>query len=103
MMRKPSLDLRIHQANDPRDPCNTPLYPPSKIQESNDGMFRDLDFSGLAPDYATKKGIFDPARVSERAREVRKWLRNRPEKEIVRECRHAFGASILRWSSRISQ
>lgn len=46
-------------------------------------MFAQLDFSGISPDYASKKGIFDPANVQQRAREVRVWLRERPEGEIV--------------------
>jgi hypothetical protein len=50
-----------------------------------DGMFSDLDFTGLSPDYASKQGIFDPERAAERAELVRKWLRERPEQEIVCE------------------
>jgi hypothetical protein len=57
----------------------------SKLAASNNGIFSELDFSGLSSDYASKKGIFDPARTSERAREVRKWLRSRSEREIVGE------------------
>lgn len=67
-------------------PCDTALYPLSELQNSNDGMFAELDFSTLSPDYASKKGIFDPANVKQRAREVRRWLRARPEKEVVGEC-----------------
>lgn len=44
-----------------------------------------FDFSTLSPDYASKKGIFDPDNSEERARQLRQWLRSRPEREIVRE------------------
>lgn len=50
-----------------------------------DGMFSDLDFTGLSDDYASKQGIYDPERAAERAELVRKWLRERPEQEIVCE------------------
>jgi hypothetical protein len=55
----------------------------SELQNSNGGIFAELDFSNLSDDYASKRGIFDPVNVSERARDVRRWLRARPEKEIV--------------------
>jgi hypothetical protein len=63
-----------------------------------------LDFSTLSPGYASNEGIYDLDRTAERAREVRLWLRNRPEREIVLV---AHG-DILRWivderhSSRVS-
>ncbi|KAL1411576.1 hypothetical protein Q8F55_002540 [Vanrija albida] len=66
-------------------PCDTPTFPLSELEESNDAQFRNagLDFSTLSPDYATKQGIFDPDRAAERARVLRQWLRDRPEREIV--------------------
>ncbi|WVQ99655.1 hypothetical protein IAU59_006794 [Kwoniella sp. CBS 9459] len=64
-------------------PCDTPTYPLEKLKNSNGGMFSSLDFSTLSEDYASKTGIYDPRRGPERAREVRRWLRARPEKEIV--------------------
>lgn len=63
-----------------------------------------LDFSTLQPGYASNEGIYHEDRIAERAREVRLWLRNRPEREIVLV---AHG-DILRWivderhSSRVS-
>lgn len=69
----------------PSQPCDTPSYPVSEITRSQDGIFAELDFSTLSPDYATKKGIFHPDNVKDRAKEVRKWLRARPENEIVGE------------------
>jgi len=63
-----------------------------------------LDFSTLSPDYATNTGIFDIDNTAERAKQVRLWLRSRPEREIVLV---AHG-DILRWivdghhSSRVS-
>lgn len=68
-------------------PCDTPLHPREELASSMGGMFSDLDFSGLSEGYASKQGIFDPERAAERAEMVRKWLRERPEQEIVRECR----------------
>ncbi|KAK1924011.1 histidine phosphatase superfamily [Papiliotrema laurentii] len=64
-------------------PCDTPTYPVSELQNANEGLFADLDFSTLSVDYASKTGIFSPDNAAERARVVRRWLRDRPEKEIV--------------------
>ncbi|WWC61927.1 uncharacterized protein I303_104513 [Kwoniella dejecticola CBS 10117] len=64
-------------------PCNTPLYPVSVLKASNDGIFASLDFSTLSEDYASQTGILDPVNAAERAKQVRRWLRDRPEKEIV--------------------
>lgn len=66
-------------------PCDTPTFPLSELEESNEAQFRNagLDFSTLSPDYASKQGIFDPDRAAERARVLRQWLRDRPEREIV--------------------
>jgi len=69
----------------PSLPCDTPLYPVSELKASNGGMFADLDFSTLSPEYASKSGIYAPDRVQERARQVRRWLRDREEDEIVGE------------------
>ncbi|KAK8864646.1 hypothetical protein IAR55_001896 [Kwoniella newhampshirensis] len=64
-------------------PCDTPTSPISALSSSNNGIFSSLDFSTLSPTYASKKGIYAPERGSERARLVRKWLRDRDEGEIV--------------------
>ncbi|WWC89077.1 uncharacterized protein L201_003995 [Kwoniella dendrophila CBS 6074] len=64
-------------------PCDTPTYPVSKLKSSNNGIFESLDFSTLSPEYASKKGIYAPENGSERAKQVRYWLRNREESEIV--------------------
>lgn len=66
-------------------PCDTPTYPVSELQKSNEGLFKDLDFSSLSTGYASKTGIFSPEQAAERARKVRVWLRERPEQEIVGE------------------
>lgn len=68
-------------------PCDTPIYPPEELAASNDGMFLNagFDFSQLSPGYASKVGIYDPDRAAERATQVRHWLRQRPEREIVCE------------------
>lgn len=42
-----------------------------------------MDFSSIPSDWTSKKGIYDPDNVVERARQVRRWLRERPEDEIV--------------------
>ena len=55
---------------------------PREVLEA-DPEFAGLDFSGLEPDWISKKGIYDPDNVAERAKGVRKWLRARPEKRIV--------------------
>lgn len=44
-----------------------------------------LDFSTLSEDYATNEGIYHSDNTAERAKKVRQWLRDRPEREIVRE------------------
>nr|XP_018263018.1 uncharacterized protein I303_04508 [Kwoniella dejecticola CBS 10117]OBR85176.1 hypothetical protein I303_04508 [Kwoniella dejecticola CBS 10117] len=64
-------------------PCDTPLFPVDVLKSSNGGIFSALDFSTLSEGYASKTGIFDPVNGSERARQVRRWLRDRPEMEIV--------------------
>lgn len=95
----PSLLSRLESAGKPpvildilqevnRHACDTPTYPPEAIKgdEELGHLFKDLDFSGLDPGYASKEGIFAPESVKERAARVRKWLYDRPEKEIVGEC-----------------
>ncbi len=47
--------------------------------------FNGIDFTSLGDDWNDKQGIFAPANVRERAKWVRKWLRGRPEKNIVGE------------------
>lgn len=92
----PSLLSRLESAGKPpvildilqevnRHACDTPTYPPEAIKgdEELGHLFKDLDFSGLDPGYASKEGIFAPESVKERAARVRKWLYDRPEKEIV--------------------
>ena len=83
---KPPIILDILQEVN-RHACDTPTYPPEKIKndETLGELFKDLDFSGLGEGYASKQGIFAPERVRERASRVRKWLYDRPEKEIVGE------------------
>ena len=64
-------------------PSDTPSYPVEELKHSKDGMFVHLDFSTLSPEYASKKGIYHPDNVNDRAREVRRWLRARDEQSIV--------------------
>ena len=45
--------------------------------------FKDVDFTSLGDDWNNKEGFFAPGNVLQRARHVRKWLRNRPEENIV--------------------
>ena len=47
--------------------------------------FVGIDFSSLEDDWHKKEGEFAPEGVTERAKQVRKWLRDRSEKEIVGE------------------
>jgi len=49
--------------------------------------FSGIDFSLLEDDWTSKKGDFGTGVTYERAKWVRKWLRARPEKEIVGEYR----------------
>lgn len=75
-------------------PCDTPIYPPEALAASNDGMFIEagFDFSQLSPDYASKVGIYDPDNAAERAKLIRLWLRQRPEREIVCKFLETFSA-----------
>jgi bisphosphoglycerate-dependent phosphoglycerate mutase len=45
--------------------------------------FSGIDFSPLEDDWNSKKGEFDSKLATERAKWVRRWLRARPEKELV--------------------
>jgi hypothetical protein len=45
--------------------------------------FSGIDFSLLEDDWTSKEGDFDPEICDQSAKWVRKWLRARPEKEIV--------------------
>ncbi|WWC61929.1 uncharacterized protein I303_104515 [Kwoniella dejecticola CBS 10117] len=71
-----------------RKACHTPLSPAELLRCSNDEMFSSLDFSTLSEGYASKDGIFDPVNASERAKQVRRWLRDRLEREIVVVAHH---------------
>ncbi|TNY19668.1 histidine phosphatase superfamily [Rhodotorula diobovata] len=72
-------------------PCDTGSD--RTILES-DPEFASLDFTSLtpspapphwdsAPSWTSKQGIFNPERVTERARWVRRWVRERSESKIV--------------------
>ncbi|GAA5834412.1 hypothetical protein JCM11251_007981 [Rhodosporidiobolus azoricus] len=68
-------------------PCDTGS-PVSSL--TSDPEFSGLDFSPVSASeqkwgvsWTSKQGIFDPDRVQERAKWVRRWLRDRPEKGIV--------------------
>ncbi|KAF8314942.1 phosphoglycerate mutase-like protein [Clavulina sp. PMI_390] len=61
-------------------PCDTGR---DKAELEKDPEFVGIDFSSLEDDWNSKQGDFDPENVLERAKWVRKWLRARPEKEIV--------------------
>lgn len=52
-----------------------------------------FDFSQLSPGYASKAGIYDPDRAAERATQVRHWLRQRPEREIV--CEYSVSRAMV--------
>lgn len=94
LLSYPTLISRLEKENKPpilldilqevnNVPCDTPLYPLDELKNSKDGIFKHLDFSTLSEGYASKEGIFDPENVAQRAREVRRWLKNREEDIIV--------------------
>ncbi|GJE83958.1 phosphoglycerate mutase-like protein [Phanerochaete sordida] len=63
-------------------PCDTGS--PREVLEA-DPEFAGLDFSELTPDWTSKQGFYAstvPA-LQARARWIRRWLRARPEREIV--------------------
>lgn len=68
-----------------REPANTPTAPVETLKESQGGIYSHLNYTLLSPDYASKKGIFEATakKVKERAKMVRKFLREREEDEIV--------------------
>ncbi|KAF8314941.1 phosphoglycerate mutase-like protein [Clavulina sp. PMI_390] len=61
-------------------PCDTGR---DRAELEQDPEFVGIDFSSLEDDWNSKRGDFDPYNIQERAKWVRKWLRARPEKEIV--------------------
>jgi len=78
---KPLILLsRLQEAND--FPCDTGS---SRSQLEQIEEFNGIDFSLLEDDWNSKKGEFaaDPKTVAARAHWVRKWLRERPEQNIV--------------------
>ncbi|KAJ3771425.1 phosphoglycerate mutase-like protein [Lentinula raphanica] len=78
---KPIIVLsRLQEAND--FPCDTGS---SKDQLRQDDEFQGIDFESLEDDWNSKKGDFAPTtdKVRARARWVRRWLRDRPEQNIV--------------------
>ena len=58
--------------------------------------FVGIDFSSLEDDWHKKEGEFAPEGVTERAKQVRKWLRDRSEKEIVGESQRKIPPNLLR-------
>ncbi|KAI4526015.1 phosphoglycerate mutase-like protein [Schizophyllum commune Loenen D] len=78
---KPVVVLpQLQECNDL--PCDTGSN--REILEG-DPEFAGLDLSTLEPGWNSKKGFYacDPASLQARARWVRRWLRERPEKDIV--------------------
>ncbi|KAI7474010.1 hypothetical protein KC357_g5356 [Hortaea werneckii] len=63
-------------------PCDTGS--PKEVLEA-ESEFAGFDLSGLTPDWISKKGFYaaDPTSLANRAKWVRQWLRDRPEKTIV--------------------
>ncbi len=73
----------LPQAQECNDfPCDTGS-PREQLETKPE--FADFDFSMLTPDWTSKKGFWspDPSAISNRARWIRQWLRNRPENNIV--------------------
>lgn len=61
-------------------PCDTG----SEVEVlQKDPEFAHLDYSTVEKGWNSKTGIYAPENCDERARLVRRWLLNRPEKEIV--------------------
>ncbi|KAI0022392.1 histidine phosphatase superfamily [Xylariomycetidae sp. FL0641] len=79
---RPAVVL-LPQAQECNDyPCDTGS--PREALEA-DPEFAGFDFSPLTPDWTSKRGFWaaDAAALAARARWVRQWLRERPEKNIV--------------------
>ena len=70
-------------------PCDTGS--PREVLES-DADFKGLDFSRITPDWNSKQGFWAPddASLANRAKFVRQFLRERPEKDIVLVCHGDF-------------
>lgn len=70
-------------------PCDTGS--PREVLES-DADFQGLDFSRVTADWNSKQGFYAPDSTSlaNRAKFVRKFLRERPEKDIVLVCHGDF-------------
>ncbi|GAA5982393.1 hypothetical protein JCM10908_006629 [Rhodotorula pacifica] len=97
---KPMILLpELQEVNDL--PCDTGS---SLASLSSNPEFSSLSFSSLspsplpahwlgAPSWTSKQGIFDPARVGERVKWVRKWLKKREEERIV----VVAHGDVLRW------
>ena len=70
-------------------PCDTGS--PREVLES-DADFKGLDFSRVTPDWNSKQGFWAPddASLANRAKFVRQFLRERPEKDIVLVCHGDF-------------
>ncbi|KAJ3750595.1 histidine phosphatase superfamily [Lentinula detonsa] len=78
---KPIIVLsRLQEVND--IPCDTGS---SRDELKQNDEFRGIDFESLEDDWNSKKGDFAPRSVAVRARArwVRRWLRDRPEQNIV--------------------
>lgn len=60
------------------------IWQPREVLEA-DPEYAGLDFSSLTPDWTSKEGFYAPtvSALLARARWNRRWLRSRPEKEIV--------------------
>ncbi|OBZ66551.1 putative phosphatase SPAC5H10.03 [Grifola frondosa] len=63
-------------------PCDTG-FPRERLEANPE--YTGLDFSHLTPDWTSKQGFYgyDVPTLQARARWNRRWLRERPEKEIV--------------------
>ncbi|KAJ3783378.1 histidine phosphatase superfamily [Lentinula aff. detonsa] len=78
---KPIIVLsRLQEVND--FPCDAGS---SRDELKQNDEFRGIDFESLEDDWNSKKGDFAPRSVAVRARArwVRRWLRDRPEQNIV--------------------